>query len=192
MIKRLFDIMLVITSLFVLWIPFLIIPLLIKIYSKGPIIYWSDRIGKDNKIFSMPKFRTMRIETPPIATHLLENPHQYLTPLGSFLRKTSLDEIPQLWCVLKGEMSLIGPRPALFNQYDLVELRTRHGVHKLLPGLSGLAQIKGRDALTIEEKIFYDKEYLQKKSFILDIKIIFLTLFVLFKISKKGKPQVSF
>lgn len=132
----------------------------------------------------MPKFRSMRIDTPPLATHLLQKPEQYLTPIGSFLRKSSLDEIPQLWCILKGEMSFVGPRPALFNQYDLIELRTQEGIHLLVPGLTGLAQIKGRDELSIVEKVAFDKEYLQKSSLMMDIKIILLTIFN--TIAKKG------
>lgn len=192
MLKRLLDIILIVASLLLLWLPLLIIPLLIKLTSKGPVIYWSDRIGKDNKIFSMPKFRSMKTETPAVATHLMKNPHDYVTKIGKILRKTSLDEIPQIWCILKGEMSLVGPRPALFNQNDLIELRTKLGIHKLLPGLSGLAQINGRDALTIEEKVLYDKEYLDTRSFMVDLTIIFKTLMVIFKLSKRIPHQISF
>jgi O-antigen biosynthesis protein WbqP len=181
MIKRLFDIFFVLSSLTILWLPLIIVPILIKLTSKGPILYWSDRIGKDNKVFSMPKFRSMRIDTPALATHLLTDPSQYLTPIGGFLRKSSLDEIPQLWCILKGDMSIVGPRPALFNQDDLISLRTKEGIHKLLPGLTGLAQISGRDELSIPEKVLVDKEYLENKSFMLDLKIIFITFIKIIK-----------
>jgi O-antigen biosynthesis protein WbqP len=153
----------------------LITSLLVKITSKGAIIHWSSRIGRHNKIFQMPKFRSMRIDTPAVATHLLENPEQYLTPIGSFLRKSSLDELPQLWSILKGDMSFVGPRPALFNQHDLIELRTKYGVDTLVPGLTGWAQINGRDELPIPEKVKLDAEYLHHKSFMFDLKILWLT-----------------
>lgn len=181
MIKRLFDVSLVFFSLTILWLPLIVIPILIKITSRGSVIYWSDRVGKDNKIFSMPKFRSMRLDTPALATHLLEDPEKHLTSIGKFLRKSSLDEIPQIWSVLKGDMSIVGPRPALFNQYDLIDLRTKNGVHKLLPGLTGLAQVNGRDELNIPEKVSFDKEYLQKRSLQLDLKIIFLTFIKIIK-----------
>lgn len=148
---------------------------MVRTTSKGAIIYWSDRVGRHNKIFKMPKFRSMKIDTPAVATHLLPNPDTYLTPIGSFLRKSSLDELPQLWSILKGDMSFVGPRPALFNQHDLIELRTMAGVHNLLPGLTGWAQINGRDELPIPDKVALDVEYLRQKTIWLDIKIILLT-----------------
>ena len=148
---------------------------LVKATSAGHILYWSDRVGRHNVIFKMPKFRTMRVETPALATHLLPNPNQFLTTIGSFLRKSSLDELPQLWSILKGDMSFVGPRPALFNQEDLIALRTQSGVDKLLPGLTGWAQINGRDELPIPEKVKLDVDYLNNQSFWLDLKIIFLT-----------------
>ena len=144
--------------------------------STGPIFYWSDRIGRNNRIFRMPKFRSMRTGTPVVATHLLANPNAHLTPIGSFLRKSSLDELPQLLCILRGDMSLVGPRPALYNQYDLIELRTQHGVHRLLPGITGWAQVNGRDELPIPEKVALDVEYLNNASIFLDCKILILTV----------------
>lgn len=173
--KRLFDFLVVMIAAMFLLIPYIMISLLIKLTSSGTVLYWSDRVGRNNQIFKMPKFRTMRINTPAVATHLLENPKQYLTPLGSFLRQSSLDELPQLWSILKGDMSFVGPRPALFNQDDLITLRTHYGVHKLLPGLTGWAQVNGRDELPIADKVKLDVEYLQKKSFIFDLQIIVLT-----------------
>ena len=173
--KRLFDIVLALFAAIILAIPVLIVAILVKLTSKGPALYWSDRVGKDNQIFSMPKFRTMRIDTPALATHLLADPAKYLTPCGSFLRKSSLDELPQLWSILKGDMSFVGPRPALFNQDDLIALRTACGVSELTPGLTGWAQINGRDELPIPEKVKLDETYLKQKSFWLDIKILFLT-----------------
>jgi O-antigen biosynthesis protein WbqP len=148
----------------------------VRLTSKGPALHWSPRVGRDNRIFSMPKFRTMRVDTPQLATHLLQRPECYLTPIGSLLRKTSLDELPQLVSVCSGDLSLVGPRPALFNQHDLVDLRTRYGVHRLLPGITGWAQINGRDALEIAVKAQLDAEYMQKQSFSLDLKILMLTL----------------
>ena len=148
---------------------------MVRTTSKGAIIYWSNRVGRHNKIFKMPKFRSMKIDTPAVATHLLPNADTYLTPIGSFLRKSSLDELPQLWSILKGDMSFVGPRPALFNQHDLIELRTMAGVHNLLPGLTGWAQINGRDELPIPDKVALDVEYLRQKTIWLDIKIILLT-----------------
>ena len=165
----------------VMLIPYLIVCLLVKMTSPGPVIHWSKRIGKNNLIFLMPKFRTMRIDTPQVATHLLQNGQNYLTPIGSFLRKSSLDEIPQLWSVLKGEMNLVGPRPALYNQDDLKELRTKLGIHKLAPGVTGWAQINGRDELPIPVKVQFDKEYLERRSVWFDIKIICLTIFKVLK-----------
>jgi len=174
-IKRLFDLLATFILLLVLIVPMIIIALLVKATSKGPFLYWSDRVGVGNGIFRMPKFRTMRIDTPAVATHLLSNPDQFLTPIGSSLRKRSLDELPQLWSVLKGDMSFVGPRPALFNQDDLVTLRTEKGVHVLTPGLTGWAQVNGRDELPIPIKVEYDAYYLQHRSFWFDLKIMFLT-----------------
>lgn len=162
-------------ALFVLLIPIGLVALLVKSTSKGPAIYWSERVGRYNKLFKMPKFRTMRVDTPAVATHLLLDPQQFLTPVGSFLRKSSLDELPQLWSIIKGDMSLVGPRPALFNQQDLVELRTRHRVDQVRPGLTGWAQINGRDELPIPDKVKLDLDYVQRQSLKLDVKIIFLT-----------------
>ena len=173
--KRLFDFCLVLLMALLLVVPFLLVAVIVRLTSSGSILYWSDRIGRNNKIFKMPKFRTMRVDTPALATHLLENPEQFLTPIGSFLRKSSLDELPQLWSILKGDMSLVGPRPALFNQHDLIELRTQYGVDKLLPGLTGWAQINGRDELPIPDKVKLDMEYMQNQSLFFDFKIIFMT-----------------
>ena len=153
----------------------LIVALSVRVTSPGPAIYWSDRVGQRNRIFKMPKFRTMRIDTPAVATHLLADPEKALTPIGSFLRKSSLDELPQLWSILRGDMSFVGPRPALFNQYDLIALRTRCGVDALVPGLTGWAQVNGRDALSIPDKVQFDLQYLQKRSFTMDMKILFMT-----------------
>lgn len=161
----------------ILMIPMLFVALLVKLTSRGPVLYWSDRVGRFNVLFKMPKFRTMRINTPAVATHLLNNPDYYLTPVGKFLRKTSLDEFPQLISILKGEMSLVGPRPALFNQDDLVALRTSKGVHVLTPGLTGWAQVNGRDELPIPVKVDFDVYYLKNHSFALDIRILFMTFF---------------
>ncbi|MCF6265677.1 MAG: sugar transferase [Desulfuromusa sp.] len=173
--KRFFDIFLSLLALVIFAIPLLIVAVLVKLTSKGSALYWSDRIGKNNTIFKMPKFRTMRIDTPAVATHLLGDPDRFLTPIGKFLRKSSLDELPQLFSILKGDMSIVGPRPALFNQDDLVSLRTEKGVHVLPPGLTGWAQINGRDELPIPVKVEYDAYYLQHQSFMLDMKIIFRT-----------------
>lgn len=173
--KRFFDLMLAILAGCFLLVPVLVVAALVRLTSKGPALYWSDRVGRNNTIFKMPKFRSMQIGTPAVATHLLRNPDAYLTPIGSFLRKSSLDELPQLWSILKGDMSFVGPRPALFNQQDLIELRTRAGVHELLPGLTGWAQINGRDELPIPQKVALDVEYLHRKTFWMDIKIILLT-----------------
>lgn len=173
--KRLFDLALVIFSALLLIIPFVFIWLAVRLTSKGPALYWSDRIGRSNRIFRMPKFRTMRIGTPAVATHLLKNPDDYLTPIGSFLRKSSLDELPQLWSVFKGEMSLVGPRPALYNQNDLIVLRMRAGVDQLLPGLTGWAQINGRDEIPIPQKVELDIEYMHRQSLWFDIFILWMT-----------------
>jgi O-antigen biosynthesis protein WbqP len=174
-LKRLFDFTCSLMAFIVLTIPMLITALAVRLTSPGPILYWSDRVGRNNLIFKMPKFRTMRTDTPAVATHLLGNPDQWLTPIGSFLRKSSLDELPQLWSILTGDMSIVGPRPALFNQDDLVALRTERGVHKLMPGLTGWAQINGRDDLPIPVKVNYDVWYLENQSLLLDMKIIFFT-----------------
>ncbi|PMQ16362.1 sugar transferase [Janthinobacterium sp. AD80] len=173
--KRLFDLLLALCALLVLLLPFIIVALLVKATSSGPALYWSDRVGRHNRLFRMPKFRTMRVDTPAVATHLLTDPARFLTPPGSFLRKSSLDELPQLWSILCGDMSFVGPRPALFNQQDLIELRTRYGVDKLLPGLTGWAQINGRDELPIPEKVSLDVEYMQRQSFVTDLHIILRT-----------------
>lgn len=173
--KRMFDLVLAVLAGILLLVPVLLVALLVRLTSKGPVLYWSDRVGRNNTIFKMPKFRSMQMGTPAVATHFLSDPDSYLTPIGSFLRKSSLDELPQLWSIIKGDMSFVGPRPALFNQHDLIALRTRSGVHKLLPGLTGWAQVNGRDKLSIPQKVALDIEYLQKKSFLTDIKIIFLT-----------------
>ncbi len=175
-LKRIFDIAFAIIAILFLIIPIIIIAILIKLTSSGPILYWSDRVGQDNHIFKMPKFRSMRIGTPTVATHLLLNPKDHLTPLGDFLRQSSLDELPQLWCILTGEMSLVGPRPALFNQDYLIALRTQYGVNKLTPGITGWAQINGRDELSIPQKVQLDYEYLQHQSLWFDIKIVLLTI----------------
>lgn len=174
-LKRCFDIIFASIVTLLLLIPFLFAALMIRITSKGPILYWSQRVGKNNTLFLMPKFRSMQVNTPSVATHLLQNPDTYLTPIGSFLRKSSLDELPQLWSILKGDMSFVGPRPALFNQDDLITQRTEVGVHILTPGLTGWAQINGRDELPIPQKVALDKEYLKNQSFFLDLKIILLT-----------------
>lgn len=179
--KRLFDLFFSLLLLLVFALPIFIIALLVRLTSTGPVLYWSDRVGRDNSIFSMPKFRTMLVNTPAVATHLLNDPSRYLTPIGSFLRKSSLDELPQLWSIIKGDMSFVGPRPALFNQDDLIALRVTYGVSQLLPGLTGLAQIKGRDELSIPEKVRMDVEYLQHRSFWLDLKIICLTFLLVLR-----------
>ncbi len=173
--KRIIDVVLAGSAALLLFIPILIVAALVKMTSPGPILYWSDRVGQNNRLFKMPKFRSMRIDTPEVATHMLSNPDSYLTPIGSFLRKSSLDELPQLWSILKGDLSLVGPRPALFNQFDLIEMRTKAGVHKLLPGLTGWAQVNGRDELPIPQKVELDIEYLRKKSTCLDLKILWIT-----------------
>lgn len=173
--KRLFDLFMVLLALTVMLVPMLVIAALIKLTSKGPALYWSDRVGRNNIIFRMPKFRTMRVDTPTLATHLLREPARFLTPIGKFLRKSSLDELPQLYSILRGEMSFVGPRPALYNQHDLIGLRTSKGVHLISPGLTGWAQINGRDDLPIPRKVEFDEYYMKNKSFNLDVRIIFLT-----------------
>lgn len=173
--KRLFDLVLAAVAACLLCLPVLLVALGVRLTSRGPALYWSDRVGRNNKLFRMPKFRSMQTGTPAVATHLLSDPDRYLTSIGSFLRKSSLDELPQLWSIIKGDMSFVGPRPALFNQQDLIELRTRHGVQVLTPGLTGWAQVNGRDELPIPEKVALDIEYLQKRSLLFDFKIILLT-----------------
>lgn len=173
--KRLFDVVAALFAGSVLLMPLVVVALIVKLTSPGPALYWSQRVGQHNRIFRMPKFRSMRVDTPAVATHLLTEPDRYLSPVGSFLRKTSLDELPQLWSILKGDMSFVGPRPALFNQEDLIALRTEHGVDRLVPGLTGWAQINGRDELPISEKVRLDAEYLRRRSFWFDMKIIVTT-----------------
>ncbi|MCF8157090.1 MAG: sugar transferase [Rhodoferax sp.] len=174
--KRLFDLVLAALASLILIIPCAVVAVMVRITSPGPIFYWSDRVGRGNSIFKMPKFRSMRVGTPALATHLLTDPDSHLTPVGSFLRKSSLDELPQLWSIIKGDMSFVGPRPALYNQHDLIELRTQSGVHVLVPGLTGWAQVNGRDELPIPQKVAFDTEYLRRKSIVFDIRILFLTL----------------
>lgn len=174
--KRLFDLFLGLTAGVVLILPIMIVAAAVRLTSPGPALYWSDRVGRHNRIFRMPKFRSMRIGTPAVATHLLPDPGAWLTPIGAFLRKTSLDELPQLWSILVGDMSFVGPRPALFNQDDLVALRTERGVHELVPGLTGWAQVNGRDELPIPDKVALDVEYLRRRSFLFDLRILWLTV----------------
>lgn len=170
-----FDFLVALFAASLLLLPLIIIGLAVRLTSQGPILYWSDRVGCNNKIFRMPKFRSMRVGTPAVATHLLSDPTFYLTPIGSFLRKSSLDELPQLWSILKGDMSFVGPRPALFNQEDLISLRTELGVHTLVPGLTGWAQVNGRDDLPIPQKVALDAEYLKNHNIFFDIRILWLT-----------------
>jgi O-antigen biosynthesis protein WbqP len=179
--KRFVDLTLIFVTMLLLALPIIMVSVLVKLTSKGPIIYWSDRVGKDNIIFKMPKFRSMKINTPAVATHLLSDPKSVLTPVGDFLRKSSLDELPQLWSIFKGHMSFVGPRPALFNQDDLIDLRTSKGVHKLVPGLTGWAQINGRDELPIPKKVALDVEYLRHQSLWIDFKIMWLTFIKVIK-----------
>jgi len=173
--KRSFDLILALFASLILFLPVLLVAMAVRLTSKGPALYWSDRVGRNNTIFKMPKFRSMQIGTPAVATHLLSNPDAYLTPIGSFLRKSSLDELPQLWSILAGDMSFVGPRPALFNQQDLIALRTAQGVHTLVPGLTGWAQVNGRDELPIPEKVKLDVAYLQRQSLRFDFRILWLT-----------------
>ena len=173
--KKIFDFLLALAATVVLAVPVMLVAILVCLTSPGPALYWSDRVGRRNKIFKMPKFRSMRLGTPAVATHLLLNAQSCLTPIGSFLRKSSLDELPQLWSILVGDMSFVGPRPALFNQHDLIELRTQLGVHELVPGLTGWAQVNGRDELPISKKVTLDVEYLYRKSLWFDIRILWLT-----------------
>ena len=173
--KRLFDLVLALIAAILLIVPIVVVAVLVKLTSKGPALYWSDRVGMHNTIFKMPKFRSMKVDTPAVATHLLVDPGSVLSPVGGFLRKNSLDELPQLWCILKGEMSFVGPRPALFNQDDLIALRSEKEVDQLLPGLTGWAQVNGRDDLSIPEKVLLDVEYMHKKSFWFDLKVLWMT-----------------
>ena len=173
--KRFFDLILGLVAAAMLLVPIIVVGIVVRMTSPGPVLYWSDRVGRNNAIFKMPKFRSMRVGTPAVATHLLGNPQAHLTPIGSFLRKSSLDELPQLWSILVGDMSFVGPRPALFNQQDLIALRTDLGVHTLVPGLTGWAQVNGRDELPIPEKVKLDLAYLQRQSFWFDIRILWMT-----------------
>jgi O-antigen biosynthesis protein WbqP len=175
--KRIFDLILVLFASLVLILPLLVIGFIVRLTSNGPALYWSERVGRGNIIFKMPKFRSMKVGTPVVATHLLANPDSYLTPIGSFLRRYSIDELPQIWCIFKGDMSFVGPRPALNSQLELIELRTQNGVHTMRPGLTGLAQISGRDELSCNEKVKFDIEYFKRVSILFDIKIIFITFF---------------
>jgi O-antigen biosynthesis protein WbqP len=174
--KRVLDLLLGVIASLIFFIPLCVLAVVVKATSKGPILYWSDRVGRGNRIFSMPKLRTMRVDTPVVATHLLTDPKSFLTPVGGFLRKSSLDEIPQLWCIVRGDMSVVGPRPALFNQQNLIEMRTAQGVHKIRPGLTGWAQINGRDELPLTEKVKLDSDYVRHQSLGFDLKVILLTV----------------
>jgi O-antigen biosynthesis protein WbqP len=174
-VKRSFDFLVALLLSLILLVPIVVLAILVRVTSPGPALYWSDRVGRNNRIFKMPKFRSMRIGTPAVATHLLEDPQAYLTPIGGFLRRSSLDELPQLWSILTGELSLVGPRPALFNKYDLIALRTEQQVHTLRPGLTGWAQVNGRDELPIPVKVKFDVEYMQRQGLVFDIKILCLT-----------------
>ncbi len=175
-VKRLFDLIFSVAAAMLLLLPIILVAVAVRLTSKGPALYWSDRVGRNNAIFRMPKFRSMRVGTPAVATHLLADPNSHLTPIGSFLRKSSLDELPQLWSILVGQMSFVGPRPALFNQDDLIALRTQQGVHALVPGLTGWAQVNGRDELPIAEKVKLDVEYLRRRSLWFDLRVVLLTL----------------
>jgi len=174
--KRTLDLLASLMALGLLCVPLLLLALLVAVTSKGPVLYWSDRVGQHNSVFRMPKLRTMKTGTPAVATHLLNNPQAHLTPVGGFLRRTSLDELPQLWSILMGDMSWVGPRPALFNQTDLIEMRTQAGVHQLLPGLTGWAQVNGRDEIALSDKVQLDTEYLHRQSFVFDLRILWLTV----------------
>jgi O-antigen biosynthesis protein WbqP len=173
--KKLLDIIFSATLIVILLLPMLFIAIMIMLSSKGPIIFWSERVGKNGKLFNMPKFRSMRLDTPQVATHLMKNPNEFLSPIGRFLRRTSLDELPQLFSILKGDMSFVGPRPALFNQKDLIALRNKNDLGGILPGLTGWAQVNGRDELSISEKVYFELEYKKKKSFWFDLKILWMT-----------------
>jgi len=175
-VKRLFDVVASGAALLLLAVPLLAVAAVVRLTSPGPALYWSQRVGRGNRLFAMPKFRTMRTEAPEVATHLLDEPDRWLTPPGAFLRKTSLDELPQLWSVLVGDMSLVGPRPALFNQHDLVALRTESGVHALRPGVTGWAQINGRDEIAMSRKVALDAEYLRRQGLLFDLQILLATV----------------
>ncbi len=175
MVKRALDFCMALFAALVFMLPFLLVAVAVRLTSIGPILYWSDRVGRNCQLFKMPKFRTMCVNTPAVATHLLKDPEQFLTPIGSFLRRSSLDELPQLWSIIKGDMSFVGPRPALFNQKDLIDLRTQYSVDKLLPGLTGWAQINGRDELTVPDKVKLDVDYMNNQSLFFDLKIIIFT-----------------
>lgn len=179
--KRFFDLIVVIVAGMIFAIPVLVVAVAVGLTSKGPILYWSKRVGKNNRLFNMPKFRTMRVDTPVLPTHLLGNPDDYLTSIGSFLRKSSLDELPQLWCILIGNMSVVGPRPALSNQQDLIDARTEKGIHLIKPGLTGWAQVNGRDEIELAKKVQLDYEYLDKKSLIFDLYVVLLTFYKVVK-----------
>ena len=179
--KRIIDLLLVVVIFSILGVPMILIAISIRLTSKGPVLYWSDRVGRNNLIFKMPKFRSMIIETPTLATHLLKEPDTYLSTIGSFLRRSSLDELPQLFSILKGDMTFVGPRPALFNQNNLINLRTKNGVDKLLPGITGWAQVNGRDKLSIPDKVLLDIEYLKHQSILFDIKILWMTFLKVIK-----------
>jgi O-antigen biosynthesis protein WbqP len=176
-VKRAFDLSLALLAAAVLLVPILVVAVVVRLTSRGPALFWSDRVGQHNRIFRMPKFRSMRIGTPAVATHMLQNPASHLTPVGSFIRRSSLDELPQLWSILRGDMSFVGPRPALFNQDDLIALRTERGVHVLVPGLTGWAQINGRDELAIPAKVALDVEYMERQSLAFDVAILWRTVF---------------
>ena len=179
--KRVFDLIVVLVAGLIFALPMLLVALFVWGSSQGPILYWSKRVGKGNSLFDMPKFRTMQIETPVLPTHLLGNPDAYLTPIGSYLRKSSLDELPQLWCILRGDMSVVGPRPALAKQQDLIDARTAKGIHLIKPGLTGWAQVNGRDEIPLDKKVQLDYEYLDKKSFIFDVYVVLLTFYKVVK-----------
>ena len=179
--KRFVDLLLVVTAIFLFSIPMLLVALAVKLTSDGSILYWSERVGRSNVNFKMPKFRTMRVGTPAVASHLLDNPHAHLTPIGAFLRKSSLDELPQMWSILAGDMSFVGPRPALFNQQDLITLREENGVHNLVPGLTGWAQVNGRDDVPIPQKVALDVEYLICQGFWFDAQILWMTFLKVIK-----------
>lgn len=174
--KRIFDLAVGVVGLLFFSVPILLVGIAVRMTSRGPVLYWSDRVGRQNRIFKMPKFRSMRTDAPAVATHLLQNPESWLTPIGSLLRRSSLDELPQLWSILKGDMSFVGPRPALFNQHDLIAMRTEMGVHELVPGLTGWAQVNGRDELPIFDKVQLDAKYLRCRSFLFDLKIMWMTV----------------
>ncbi|MFM7019295.1 MAG: sugar transferase [Aquirufa sp.] len=179
--KRLFDLLVVIVAGLIFAIPMILVAMAVGLTSQGPILYWSKRVGKNNRLFNMPKFRTMRVDTPVLPTHLLGNPDAYLTSIGSFLRKSSLDELPQLWCILRGDMTVVGPRPALSNQQDLIDARTEKGIHLIKPGLTGWAQVNGRDEIELAKKVQLDYEYLDKKSLIFDVYVVLLTFYKVVK-----------